>query len=172
MLKPHSFRLNSGNKGILRWGAFVFCLVILSLFSSPVFAQDKKTFASKGPVVVTSSTLTADNKARTALFEGNVTAKTESMTIHSDKMLVHYSDGGNITKIDAEGNVKVLKGDRIITSAAAVYFAGEEKVVFTGQPRASEGGTVIHGTKITYYINEDRSVVENSRAFIENRDHK
>lgn len=157
---------------IMRWGVFILCPVIILLFSSPLSAQDKKTLTSKGPVVVTSSTLTADNKARTALFEGNVTAKTESMTIHSDKMLVHYSDEGNITRIDAEGNVKVLKGDRIITSAAAVYFAGEEKVVFTGQPRASEGGTVIHGSKMTYYINEERSVVENSRAFIENRDHK
>src|SRR3990172_12147740 len=74
----------------------------------------------KGPITITSETLTADNKAHTALFEKNVVAKTTNLTIQADKMLVFYKeDGGDVTKIESTGNVKVLKEDRIITSKAA-----------------------------------------------------
>src|SRR5665811_2050912 len=77
----------------------------------------------KGPINITSETLTSDNKAHTALFEKNVVAKTTDLTIYSDKMLVYYKeDGGTVTKIEATGNVKVLRDLRIITSKSAVYY--------------------------------------------------
>jgi lipopolysaccharide export system protein LptA len=41
----------------------------------------------KGPIIVTSDTLTNDNKSRTALFEKNVIAKTSDITLYADKML-------------------------------------------------------------------------------------
>jgi lipopolysaccharide export system protein LptA len=61
----------------------------------------------KGPVVITSDMLTANNKAHTALFEKSVIAKTTDMTIYADRMLVYYQEGtGDVTRIDSEGNVK------------------------------------------------------------------
>src|SRR4030066_283352 len=101
-------------------------------------AEDQKA-RIKGPINISSETLTADNKAHTALFEKNVVAKTTDLTIHSDKMLVYYKeDGGTVTQIEATGNVKVLREERIITSKSAIYYADEEKVIFTGDPRAME----------------------------------
>ncbi len=120
----------------------------------------------KGPITITASTLHADNKAHTALFEGSVIAKTETMTIFSDKMLVYYAEGGKITKIDVDGHVKLISGERVITSDTATYFADEDKVVFTGQPKAVEGNSMVTGTKMTYMMGEDRSIVENSKVFI------
>jgi lipopolysaccharide export system protein LptA len=145
---------------------FAVLLAVSMAAGSPAFAQEK-LMETKGPVVITSSTLTADNKARTALFEGSVVAKTESMTIFSKKMLVSYTENGKITKIEATGDVKVMKGDRVITSDEATYFADEEKVVFTGQPKAVEGPNLVTGTKIIYMMKDDRSLVENSKVFME-----
>ena len=112
------------------------------------FAEDKKD--EKVPTIITARTLNADNKAKTALFEGNVVAKKGEMTMFADKMLVYYAEeksGSNIKKIDAEGNVKLIKGDRIVTSRVATYFAEpEEHIVFTGEPRATEGENVVTGT--------------------------
>jgi lipopolysaccharide export system protein LptA len=143
------------------------CLVG-SLFLTISIAQEK-LIETKGPTTITASTLTADNKARTALFEGSVVAKNDAITIQSDRMLVHYAEAGKVTKIEATGHVKVIKGERIITSDDATYFADEEKVIFTGHPRAMEGGNVVSGTKMIYLVKEDRSIVENSKVFIENR---
>lgn len=144
----------------------VIFLVVFVASGSRSFAEEK-LLETKGPVIITSSTLTADNKARTALFEGAVVAKTETVTIFSEKMLVYYNEGGKITKIDAGGNVKVIKGERVITSDEATYLAEEEKVVFTGQPKAVEGTSMVTGTKMIYLIKEDRSFVENSKVFTE-----
>ena len=85
--------------------SFFICIVL----AGSVFAEEK-TEQIKGPILITSQTLLSDNKARTALFEGSVVAKTENMTLYSDKMLVYYAEGsGNVTKIDAEGSVKLVK---------------------------------------------------------------
>lgn len=147
--------------------SFVAVLFAVSVAAGPLAFGQEKLMETKGPVIITSATLTADNKARTALFEGSVVAKTESMTIFSKKMLVSYTENGKITKIEATGDVKVVKGDRVITSDEAIYFAEEEKVVFTGQPKAVEGPNLVTGTKIIYMMKDDRSLVENSKVFME-----
>lgn len=150
-------------------GSFLAGLLFFSLaffFSAASFGEER-LLETKGPVVITSATLTADNKAHTALFEGSVIAKTETMTIFSDTMLVHYSEDGKITQIESRGHVKLVKGERVITSDEATYFAVEDKVIFTGQPKAVEGGSMVTGTKMTYFLKDDRSVVQDSKVFME-----
>lgn len=161
-------------------------LLIVSLFFCMLFsvsgvsysedsAQAKKTktagtkkVRATGPVTVTSETLTADNQNHTALFEKNVIAKTSDMTIHADWMLVYYNDpGGDITKIESKGNVKVNTENKVITSDTATYYAApQERIVFTGSPRAVDGQNVVSGTKITYFVDEERSFVEGGSKII------
>ncbi len=145
---------------------FALFLIASGAFVLQPLAEDK-LLETKGPIVITSSSLDADNKARTALFEGSVVAKTETMTIFSEKMRVYYAEDGKITKIEAGGGVKLIKGERVITSEEATYFAAEEKVVFTGQPKAVEGTSMVTGTKMIYLMKDDRSIVENSKVFTE-----
>ena len=140
--------------------------MILLLSVTSIFA-DNKTKKIKGPITITSDMLTADNQARTALFEKSVIARTTEMTIYADRMLVQYDKNtGNVARIDATGAVKVATTNRVITSADAVYYAGEEKIVFTGEPKAVEGQNVVTGKKMTYLMNEDRFLVEGSKVFL------
>ncbi|MBI3592426.1 MAG: hypothetical protein HY099_02925 [Nitrospirae bacterium] len=148
-------------------------LLFMTFIFTPLAYSAEQKKSEKVPTIITSQTLTTDNKAKTALFEVNVVAKKGEMTIYSDKMLVYYADekgSSNIKKIDAEGNVKVIKGDRVVTSRFATYFAEpEEHIIFTGDPRASEGENVVTGTKMTYFMKDDRSIVENSKVFLVER---
>jgi lipopolysaccharide export system protein LptA len=144
----------------------IFFLIVLAVQAN---AESQKANV-KGPITITSESLTADNKAHTALFEKNVVAKTTNLTIYADKMLVYYQeDGGDVTQIDANGNVKVLRESRIITSKSATYYAEEEKVVFTGEPRAMDGDNVVSGTKIIYFTVADRFLVENSKVILKSK---
>lgn len=139
---------------------------MILLLPANIFA-DSATKKIKGPITITSDMLTADNQARTALFEKSVIARTTEMTIYSDRMLVHYDKNtGNVARIDVSGTVKVATANRVITSEEAVYYAGEEKIVFTGDPRAVEGQNVVTGKKMTYLMNEDRFLVEGSKVFL------
>lgn len=145
---------------------FSFASFMLILLAATVSGKEN-IFETKEPVVITASTLTADNKANTAVFEGSVIAKADDMTIYSDRMTAYYSDAGTITKIEAEGHVKVLKGEKVITADAAAYLAADNKVIFSGQPKALQSGNMISGTRMIYLIKEDRFFVENSKIFIE-----
>lgn len=145
---------------------FISNLLILLIVSTHVFSEEK-TQRIKGPLTITSEMLIADNKAHTARFERSVIARTTDMTLYADRMLVFYdTDSGDVKMIEAEGNIKLLKGTRAIISQKAIYYANEEKVTFAGEPRATDGENVVTGSKITYLLNEDRYIVENSKVFI------
>jgi lipopolysaccharide transport protein LptA len=141
-------------------------LLILFIFSINVFSEEK-ALRIKGPITITSEMLIADNKTHTACFERSVVARTTDMTLYADRMLVSYNaDSGDVKMIEAEGSVKLLKGTRAVTSRKATYYANEEKVIFTGEPHATDGENVVTGEKITYLLHEDRYLVEQSKVFL------
>jgi lipopolysaccharide export system protein LptA len=151
--------------GISRFMLFIVGFGFLLLSANVFSAEESKKI--KGPIIITSETLTADNKTHTALFENSVVARTTDMTIYADRMLVYYAeDTGSVTKIEAVGGIKLIKGKRVITSKEATYYADGEKVIFTGEPRAVEGENVVTGSKMTYLLNEDRFLVEGSKVFL------
>ncbi len=145
-------------------------LVCCLLVSIAWAAEDGKGLVGKGKVTITAKMLTADNKEKTALFEGSVHAKRGEIHLQADRMKIYYAEedaGSSIKKIEAQGNVRLIKDKAILTSQSAVYLMEpEEKIIFLGDPRAAEGSNIVTGTKMTYYIKEDRSVVEDSKVFI------
>lgn len=143
-----------------------YCFLIL-IFILPVDAFSVVKDKIKGPIIITSESLIAESSSNTATFEGSVIAKTRDLTIYADRMVVKYNkESGNVKQINAYGSVKLVKEDRIITSKEATYFADEEKVIFTGEPRAVQKENVVTGKKMTYFMDEDRFIVENSKVFI------
>lgn len=147
---------------------FLTTLLLAALLCPPCEGAEELT--GKGPIVITSDMFSAEGKSNIAVFEGNVVAKTGDMTLRSDRMTVKYSGGGKVEEIEAEGNVSLVKGDRVITSGKAVYIDQDRKIVFTEEPRATEGENVVTGSRMTYMIDEDRSMVENSKVFIKQKD--
>lgn len=149
----------------------ILAILILNLFINPVFAEEKKEIPE--PIIITSKTLINDSKAKTATFEGDVVAKRGEVTLYAGKMIVYYEDeqkGGNIKMIEAIGNVKLVKADRVITSHKATYYPEpEERVIFTGEPRATEGKNLVIGEKITYFMKDDRSLVEKSKVYLKEK---
>lgn len=151
----------------------LFILFSLSIIFFTYFIDASATLAEKNekkPVIITSRTLTADNKNNTAVFEGSVIAKTDDMTIYSDKMTVFYDNSqSTIKKIEAFGNVKVQRKERAIFSDEAIFIDNEKKIILRGSPRVVEGENVITGTQIIFFLEEDRAVVEGSRVILQNK---
>jgi lipopolysaccharide export system protein LptA len=58
----------------------------------------------------------------------------------------------------------------VITSHKATYYPEpEERVVFLGEPRATEGKNLVTGEKITYFMKDERAIVEKSRVYLKER---
>ena len=147
---------------------FLLSLLLLGcLHISPSFAENK-LFIRPMEIVITSEVPESHNEAHTALFKGSVSARTDTMTMYSDSMLVYYTEWGHVTKIDAAGHVKMVSYEQVITSDAATYFAETEKAIFTGDPRAIEGGKVVSGSRIIYLIKQDSSLSK-TKIFNENK---
>ena len=149
---------------------FIVNSLLICLAASTLAADlDSTVKEEKKPIIITSETLTADNKNNTAVFEGSVVAETSDITMSSDKMTVYYDNSeSKVSKIHAIGNVKVLNNTRVLFSKEAVYLDNEEKIIFSGNPKAVEGDNVITGEKIIFFIKDERAVVESSRVILKN----
>lgn len=159
----------------LRLMTFYACVAIFLLaLNGASFGEQKR--GVREPITITSKILTADDKAKTAIFEGSVKAVKGGIILYADKMTVYYQDekaGSSIKKIDAEGNIKLVRSGRVVTSNFAQYFPEpDEKVVFTGEPKATDGQNVITGSIMTYFFRNDRYIVENSKVFMQDGEQK
>ena len=132
------------------------CLLLLALVPAAFAAPA----SSKEPLKIKSDSLHADNEKRTATFEGKVVARQGDLTLYTDRLVVSYSaDGHELSRVEAFGNVRILQTNRQATGAHAVYEPKEARILLDGSPRVVQGADVITGKLITYYVNEQRSVV-------------
>ena len=72
-----------------------------------------------------------------------------------------------IDRIIATDGVIVRQQDGQAMAEKAIYYQKDEKVVLTGKPRLKQGDNIVDGSVITFYLKEDRTVVEgfeNSKA--------
>lgn len=145
-------------------------LLLFSVICAAASAADLTGKPKKDPIVITSETFTANNRNNTAVFEGNVVAKTDDLTMLSDRMTVFYTDSENgVSKIHASGNVKVYNSEKVIFAKEGTYFNKEEKIILSGNAKILEGKNLITGKRITFYLKTNRAVVEDSKIILQNK---
>jgi len=121
--------------------------------------------ASRAPIDITSDTVEGDQKQNTVAFKGNVVAKQEDMTLYANTLVVVYDpDTKKLKEIVATGNVKVVQLDRRATGQKVTFDQDKNKVVLDGDAVIREGTNVIRGERITFYVEEERSVVESGKG--------
>ncbi|MRR07621.1 MAG: lipopolysaccharide transport periplasmic protein LptA [Deltaproteobacteria bacterium] len=112
------------------------------------------------PITIKSNELSTDSKTNTATFTGKVIARQGDLTIYSDKLVVYYkADGGDLDRVEASGNVRIVQGNRLATAREGVYQSAEQKIVLTGDPKVFQGDDTVSGRVITYFVNEEKSIV-------------
>ena len=146
---------------------FIRALVaIVALLGAAPLAAQEETILGRGPIVITSESLVADQKAGRAVFEGSVEARSEDMALVSERMTVFYTEDGGVERIEAEGQVRLTHEERVVVAEEALFVMAERKITFTGNPKAMEGPNVVTGSKMVYLMDEDRFLVEGSRVIL------
>ena len=148
------------------------------LFAVPVQSETVKDNREKEqvvPIVIKSKTLEMDNKLKVVTFTGDVIATKDDLVIDCKKMLVYFESlpgekgkgetGTKINRIVATGDVKINRADGgFATGEKAVYYQKDERVVLTGKPVVRQGNDFVEGDRITFFLIENRSVVESSKG--------
>jgi len=112
------------------------------------------------PISIKSNQMSADNMGKTAVFSGKVMARQGDVTIYADKMTINYGDEkGEVEKIEADGNVRIVQENRIGFASHALYESKQGRITLTGNPKVTQGADSITGATITYLIDEDKSFV-------------
>jgi lipopolysaccharide export system protein LptA len=117
--------------------------------------------SSRAPIDITSDTVEGNQKQNIVTFKGNVVAKQEDTTLYSNMLVIYHDpDTKKLKEIVATGSVKVVQLDRRATSQKATFYQEGNKVVLEGDVVVHDGENVVRGERITYYLDEERSVVE------------
>jgi lipopolysaccharide export system protein LptA len=120
---------------------------------------------SRAPIDITSDTVEADQKQNRVTFTGNVVAKQEDVTLYANTLVMIYDpDTKKLKEIIAIGNVKVVQLDRRATGQKVTFDQDKNKVVLDGDAVVREGTNVVRGERITFYVDEERSVVEPAKG--------
>lgn len=137
----------------------IFSGLLLSL--STMLGSVSAAPAEKGPIEVTSERMEGFSAPRRVLFSGNVVATQADVVIYADQMTVFFSDNEQeVTRILAQGRVRIVQGDRIATGEQGVFHRDQEMIVLTGNPRVHQGKDSIEGDEITVYLRDERSLVK------------
>ena len=152
--------MTNGNGICMMRRVVSFILLIVFLLPVQVAAAAADAAQSRSPIHVTSDRLEADDEAQTVIFSGRAVATQDDVTIHADRLTIHYTgEEREIVQVIADGHVRIVQQEKVATGEKAIFFNREERVVMTGSPKVTEGENSVEGEEITLYLNEKRSVV-------------
>src|SRR5687768_10955292 len=124
--------------------------------SSSVFEFNKKD-----PIYITSDWMEVDQKKNTIVYKGRVVAIQSEMTMRSETLTAVYDpEMKQIKQIIAEGKVNATQGNRLATGDRAIFDEKAKTVTLTGNPVMRQGNSQITGSRIIYYIEQDRAIAE------------
>jgi lipopolysaccharide export system protein LptA len=141
--------------------AIFFCLALAAGLCT---AQASPGERNNLPIQIKSNELVTDNSSKSATFIGKVSARQGDVTIYSDKLIIHYGGASSqeVEKVEALGNVRIVQGNRHGEAGHAIYDNKGGTIVLDGNPKVFQGEDVITGEVITYYVDEQRSIVTGS----------
>jgi lipopolysaccharide transport protein LptA len=111
-----------------------------------------------------------DLKARSAVFEGGITAKRGEFTLTCDTLTVSFAGGGRTDAVEhatAEGNVTISRDQRTATGERAELDGATGEVVLTGNPMLVEGSSRLTGEVVRLFLDDERLSCEKCHLVID-----
>lgn len=138
----------------------VLCLCLLAGAQPVVAAPEVRGVRRSEPITIKSDELLTDSNTRTATFSGKVVARQGDITIYADRLIVVYAaKEQEVEKVEALGNVRIVQGTRTAQGGRATYDNRAGTITLEQNPKVQQGNDVVSGKVITYFVDEERSVV-------------
>jgi len=121
---------------------------------------------------ITSERMTFDQRTRIFVFEEKVQARRCAMTMTCDRLQVtNNAKDEQVERLLATGNVHVQQGTRHVVAERAEYFAAEQRLVLTGNPRAwdTQEQRELTGEEITVFLQSEDIIVKRARVLFRPR---
>ena len=118
-------------------------------------------FNKKDPIYITADWMEVDQIKNTVTYKGRVVTIQGEMTIRSETLTADYNpDMKQLKQIVAEGKVNATQGDRVATGDKLIFDDQAKTVTLTGNPMMRQGNNQISGSRVIYFVEQDRAVAE------------
>ncbi len=118
---------------------------------TPSFAQ--LSTDSDEPIEITGDTFEAFREKDYVIWTGDVQVVQGPVVLTAPKLTIYGIEDGEMDRIDAVGGVRYTNATEAISSEKAVYQAGSDTVVFTGNVVVVQEEQVLSGGRLVYQIN-------------------
>ena len=123
---------------------------------TPAFELNKKD-----PIYITADWMEVDQIKNTINYKGRVVTVQADMTMRSETLIAYYDvEMKQMRQVVLEGKVNIVMGNRTATGEKAVFDDKAKTMTLTGNPVMRQGNSQVTGTKVVYFMEQDRAVTE------------
>jgi lipopolysaccharide export system protein LptA len=150
----------------LAWGIGGFALAATLAGGMNLAAQTIASHNSRAPVNYEAGRIVLDDRANQVVFGGGVTVTQADLTIQSDRMLVNFTDAGEleIQRITASGGVTITRGAERASGDNAIYDFGRRIITMAGNVRLRRGSDTLNGGRLVIDLDTGLSTVDGTAA--------
>ena len=150
----------------LAWGIGGFALTTLLAGGMNAAAQGIARHDSRAPVTYDAGKAVIDDRANQVIGSGGVIITQADLRIQSDRMLLNYTDTGQleIQRITATDGVIITRGDERASGDNAVYDFSRRIITMAGNVRLRRGSDTLNGGRLVIDLNSGISTVDGAAS--------
>jgi lipopolysaccharide export system protein LptA len=118
------------------------------------------------PLQIAADRLHIERKKQEALWRGHVKVKRGTTNISCNRLVAHYTQDQEVSRVECMGNVEVLAEDKWAKGDHADFDNLTGILIVTGNPEAKQGGNHVRGTKVVFRVDNDVIEVDNATALL------
>ena len=118
--------------------------------------------ASRAPVHVDADEAQYAFQRHEVVFAGKrpVTMRRDDATLTCRRIVAHTDEQGQIATASCTGDVRFVRGVRVVTCDQATFDNAAERIVCEGNPVLRDGGSEARGTRLVYDLRSDEVKLE------------
>lgn len=141
--------------------------------SAAVATQQEKpllgNLRGEGPISIQSDQLdvVSHGGKRHLLFTDNVRVEQGDIQLLTHRLDAYYNEGeSQPERLEANGDVHVVQGDRVAECESATYLRAEQRVVCSGRARLVQGCDVVLGKRIEFDLEREHFTVMGAASVV------
>lgn len=160
-----SRRLPLGRLALV-WGLGGCALTAVLAGGMTLSAQGIARHDSRAPVTYDAGKFVLDDRANQAIFSGGVVVNQAGLRIQSDRMLVNFTDAGQleIQRITATSGVVITRGDERASGDNAIYDFGRRIITMAGNVRLRRGADTLNGGRLVIDLDSGVSTIDGAAS--------
>ena len=143
-------------------------MIAALLVAAALGAPQVSARAKAVPVQVDADTVEYRYKERRTVMTGKplVVLTREDATLACRRVVAETDQAGAIERATCEGDVRLARGERVVTCERARFESAAGRVTCEGSPELRDGASVVRGEVLVYDLDEDRVTLTRAKGTV------